>query len=609
MCGIMGYVGHKNAVPFLFSGLAKLKYRGYDSSGIAVYSEDGIKVAKKEGRLQVLEDHLKTLPEISGTLGIGHTRWATHGGPSDVNAHPHASQSGKIALLHNGIIENYMELKKLLLEKGYTFKSETDTEVVAQLMEYLYDGDIFSTVKKTVARLEGAFAFGIICADNPDTLIAVKKDSPLIVGIGENENYMASDIPALLPYTRKMYRLQENEIAIIKSDGVKLYDFRGNPLSMSLLTVSWDVATAEKDEHEHFMIKEIMEQPQVLKSTISPRLIGNEIKLDDINFSKEYLENLRKIYIVACGSASHVGYVGKYIIEKLTRKSVEVDLASEFRYRSPIVDENTLVIIISQSGETADSLAALREAKKRGAKVLSIVNVVGSSIANESDYVLYTWAGPEIAVATTKAYSTQLSLVYLLALDMSKKLETISSDKYGEYINCLKLLPEQVSSVLDQKEYIRTLAGKYYKSENVFFLGRTVDYAVCMEGSLKLKEISYIHSEAYAAGELKHGTIALIQDETLVVAVATQDELFDKIVSNIREVKARGAKILAISTEDKAEKISQVADSVIYVPKTCGDMMPSLAVIALQLFSYYVALLRDCDIDKPRNLAKSVTVE
>ena len=610
MCGIVGYIGKNEAVPFLLQGLEKLEYRGYDSSGIAVYADKKIKVAKKQGRLKILEDLLESEPKISSHLGIGHTRWATHGNPSDANAHPHLSFSGKIALIHNGIIENYMELKKKLISEGFDgFVSDTDTEVAVQLLDYFYKGDMFEAVKKLVNTIEGSFSLGIICADYPDTLFAAKKDSPLIVGVGEGENYIASDIPAVLSKTKNICRLKEKQIAVIKADNFELFDFDGNPVQKEITVVNWNVTAAEKNNYEHFMMKEIMEQPEVIKATVSPRIKGSEIHLDDVDFSEEYLKNLNKISIVACGSAYHVGCVAKYFIENLLKKPVEVDVASEFRYRSPIVNENTLTIVISQSGETADTLAALREAKSRGSRVLSIVNVVGSSIANESDDVLYTWAGPEIAVATTKAYSTQLSLLYLVALYMAKKLNTISENSYKTVLENIETLPSKISSVLELQNKIENIAKKYYNTEKVFFIGRNLDYAVCMEGSLKLKEISYIHSEAYAAGELKHGTISLIDNDTLVVALATQDKLFDKTVSNIREVKSRGAKILSITSENNAEKISQISDDVIYVPNSCEMTAPSLAVVPLQLLSYHVAKLRGCDIDKPRNLAKSVTVE
>ncbi len=610
MCGIVGYIGRNEAVPFLLQGLEKLEYRGYDSSGIAVYTDKKIKVEKKQGRLKILEDLLASEPKISSHLGIGHTRWATHGNPSDINAHPHLSFSGKIALIHNGIIENYMELKKKLINEGFNeFLSDTDTEVAVQLLDHFYKGDMFEAIKKLVNTIEGSFSLGIICSDYPDTLFAAKKDSPLIVGVGDGENYIASDIPAVLSKTKNICRLKEKEIAVIRADDFEIFDFNGNPVKKEITLVNWNVTAAEKNNYEHFMMKEIMEQPEVIKATISPRIKDSQIHLDDVEFSEEYLNNLNKISIVACGSAYHVGCVAKYFIENLLEKPVEVDVASEFRYRSPIVNENTLTIVISQSGETADTLAALREAKSRGSRVLSIVNVVGSSIANESDDVLYTWAGPEIAVATTKAYSAQLSLLYLTALYMAKKLNKISEDSYKEILKDIEKLPSQISSVLESQNKIENIAKKYYNTEKVFFIGRNLDYAVCMEGSLKLKEISYIHSEAYAAGELKHGTISLIDDDTLVIALATQDRLFDKTVSNIREVKSRGAKILSITNENNAEKISQISDDVLYVPNSCEMTAPSLAVVPLQLLSYHVAKLRGCDIDKPRNLAKSVTVE
>lgn len=610
MCGIVGYVGKNKAVPFLLQGLEKLEYRGYDSSGIAVFTKDGIKIEKKQGRLKILADAISTKEDLNNAnLGIGHTRWATHGAPSDVNAHPHKSKSGKIAVVHNGIIENYIALKNELTEKGFEFVSDTDTEVVAQLLDDMYNGDMFDTLKKAVNLLQGSFALGIVCDDYPNTLFAVKKDSPLIIGLNENENYIASDIPAVLQETQTVCRLKENQIAVLTSEKVELFDFDGNAVEKTVSKIDWNVESAQKNNYEHFMMKEIMEQPEVLKSTISPRIKDFNIRLDDIEFTKEYLENINKISIVACGSAYHVGCVAKYFMEDILRKQVDVDIASEFRYRNPIVGKNTLVIVISQSGETADSLAALREAKLRGARVLSIVNVVGSSIANESDDVIYTWAGPEIAVATTKAYSTQLSILYLLALYMGKKLDKISSEIYKESIENINRLPSLIEEVLKNENKIQEIAEKYCNKEKIFFIGRGFDYATCMEGSLKLKEISYIHSEAYAAGELKHGTISLVDNDTLVISLLTNEKLFDKTISNIREVKSRGAKILAISTEDKVSKINEISDDSIIIPKFCEMMLPSLSVVPLQLLSYYIAKFRGCDIDKPRNLAKSVTVE
>ena len=610
MCGIVGYVGKNKAVPFLLQGLEKLEYRGYDSSGIAVFTNDGIKIEKKQGRLKILADAISTKEDLNNAnLGIGHTRWATHGAPNDVNAHPHKSKSGKIAVVHNGIIENYIALKNELTEKGFKFVSDTDTEVVAQLLDDMYNGDMFDTLKKAVNLLQGSFALGIVCDDYPNTLFAVKKDSPLIIGLNENENYIASDIPAVLSKTQTVCRLKENQIAVLTSEKVELFDFDGNAVEKTVSKIDWNVESAQKNNYEHFMMKEIMEQPEVLKATISPRIKDFNIRLDDIEFTKEYLENINKISIVACGSAYHVGCVAKYFMEDILRKPVDVDVASEFRYRNPIVGKNTLVIVISQSGETADSLAALREAKLRGARVLSIVNVVGSSIANESDDVIYTWAGPEIAVATTKAYSTQLSILYLLALYMGKKLDKISSEIYKESIENINRLPSLIEEVLKSESKIKEIAEKYLDKEKIFFIGRGYDYAICMEGSLKLKEISYIHSEAYAAGELKHGTISLVDNDTLVISLLTNEKLFDKTISNIREVKSRGAKILAISTEDKVSKINEISDDSIIIPKFCEMMLPSLSVVPLQLLSYYIAKFRGCDIDKPRNLAKSVTVE
>ena len=609
MCGIVGYIGKKNAVPFLLQGLEKLEYRGYDSSGIAINSGDKIEVIKKQGRLNVIKDIINQKPDFSATVGIGHTRWASHGAPSDINAHPHISSCKRFSVVHNGIIENYMEIKEDLLNKGFKFVSDTDTEVIAQLLSSLYDGNILETVKKTVNTLVGSFALGIICLDEPDMLIAVNKESPLIIGVGDGENYIASDIPAVLSETRLICRLAEKQIAIIKADDFELYNFDGVMTQKNFTTISWNVDAAEKDNYEHFMLKEIMQQPEVINATVSPRLNGESLKLDNLDFSAEYLKSLNKICIVACGSAYHVGCVAKYFIESLVRIPVETDIASEFRYRNPIIDEHSLVIIISQSGETADSIAALREAKLHGSKVVSVVNVVGSTISSESDYVLYTHAGPEIAVATTKAYSSQLVVMYLFGLYLSKLLNNIKDDQYSAIVSGLKSLPSKIESVLSKKDDIFDLSEKYSNYEKIFFIGRNLDYAVCMEGSLKLKEISYIHSEACAAGELKHGTISLVDDNTLVIAVATQDSLLEKTVSNIREVCARGAKVLSITTEKNLKKLSDVSEDVICVPETLSMLLPSLAVIPLQLISYNIAKLRGCDIDKPRNLAKSVTIE
>lgn len=608
MCGIVGYVGSQQVAPILLDGLSKLEYRGYDSAGVAVYTGEQLEVVKAKGRLEILRDMLDGGRNLKGTIGIGHTRWATHGQPSDVNSHPHISSSGRFAIVHNGIIENYMQLKNRLMEKGFAFASETDSEVIAQLIEYYYNGDILDTVVMLQNSLEGSYALGILCLDHPDEIIAMRKDSPLIVGLGEGENFIASDIPAILSYTRDIYHLEEKEIVVMRADEVKVYDTSKELVDKEVFHVDWDVSAAEKGGYEHFMIKEIMEQPKALTDTIKPRIQDGEVVLDDITLTKDQLEKVDKILIVACGSAYHTGIVAKYVVEGLTRKPVEVDLASEFRYRDPILTEHTLVVIISQSGETADTLAALRYAKQQGARTLAIVNVVGSSIAKESDDVIYTWAGPEIAVATTKAYSCQLAVLYLLGVYVGRQLGKISDEENLGMIRELLALPEKVATVLEKKEDIQYFASRHFADKDVFFLGRNLDYAVCMEGSLKLKEISYIHSEAYAAGELKHGTISLIEEGTLVVAVATQDRLFDKTMSNVKEVKARGAEVLGLTTEHNT-RITETTDFQFYIPETLDIFLPSLAIVPLQLFGYYMASMKGCDIDKPRNLAKSVTVE
>lgn len=609
MCGIVGYIGKKPAAPLLLDGLAKLEYRGYDSAGIALNGANGIDIHKAKGRLSILSDMVNDGKDMKETLGIGHTRWATHGKPSDVNSHPHSSSTGKFAVVHNGIIENYLSLTSELLEDGVKFASETDTEVVAHLLEKYYTGDFLAAVKATVARLEGSYALGIVCADYPDQLMAVRNASPLIIGLAEDGNFIASDIPAVLAHTRRVVHLLDHDIVHLTTDSVTVYDGNGNKVGREPFIVNWDVASAEKGGYDHFMIKEIMEQPTALEATISPRIDedGN-IVLDGIHLTPEQLKSFSRIHIIACGSAYHVGVVGKYVIESLTRVPVEVDLASEFRYRAPIVDERSLVIIISQSGETADTLAALREAKKHGARVLSIVNVVGSSIANESDDVLYTWAGPEIAVATTKAYSTQLTMIYLIAVYIAKALGKTDEAETDRLIAEIRRIPDAVREILKLAPTLERLAQRYAYLDHAYFIGRNVDYAVGMEASLKLKEISYIHSEAYAAGELKHGTISLIEEGTFVVGLACCGRLLDKTLSNIKEVKARGAEVLLVTTEDNASMVPE-ADHVIYIPKINELMMPSLEVVPMQLLSYYVALARKCDIDKPRNLAKSVTVE
>lgn len=613
MCGIVGYIGKKNAVPFLLDGLEKLEYRGYDSSGIAININNSINVTKKQGYLKKIRDILDKKNYCSN-IGIGHTRWATHGNPTDENSHPHVSMCGKFAVVHNGIIENYIELKEKLINLGYKFNSETDSEVIVNILSDLYksNNNILDCVIKTVNMLQGSYALGIMCSEEPDMLIAVKKDSPLIIGVSENENYIASDVPALLSNTHKICRLPEKNVAIIKYNNFELYDFDKNRVNIKLDNINWSVDSADKNNYEHYMLKEIMEQPESINSTILNRIIKNNnqniVKLDNVNFSSEYLNNLNKIYIVACGSAYHVGCVAKYFMESLLRIPVEVDLASEFRYRNPIVNKNNLVIIISQSGETADSLAALREAKKLGARVLSIVNVIGSSIAVESHDVLYTQAGPEIAVATTKAYSTQLIIIYLLTLKIYELLQKHNNLNYNNILDNIQKLPEKINNIL-QNNNIKNISKKYFNNEKVFFIGRNIDYSVCMEASLKLKEISYIHSEAYAAGELKHGTISLIDNNTLVVALATQDDLVDKIISNVREVRARGASVLFITTENHKHKLQNICEDIIIIPESHELLSASLTVIPLQLFAYYIALYRNCDIDKPKNLAKSVTVE
>ena len=608
MCGIVGYVGPKEAAPLLLEALHKLEYRGYDSSGICVAANGAIQVAKARGRLQVLRDMTQEGAQLPGHIGVGHTRWATHGEPSDVNSHPHLSQGGRVALVHNGIVENYMELREFLTEKGYTFASQTDTEIAAQLIDHCYHGDPVQAVREAVNLLTGSFALGIIFRDHPDQIIAVRKDSPLIVGLGQGENFIASDIPALLKHTRDILRLDEYELAVIRQDRVQVFDRYGDPVEKQIQHVDWDPGAAEKGGYAHFMLKEIMEQDRVLRDTLRPRVREGQIQLELKHITPEDFRDCDRVYIVACGSASHVGHVARTYIEKLTRVPVCVELASEFRYIDPIITPHTITIVISQSGETLDTLFALREAKSRGSKVLSIVNVVGSSIANESQDVIYTWAGPEIAVATTKAYSAQLAVCYLVALYMAQCKGALSSQALADAIAALNALPELATHMLQSQDQLKYLASLYFGCKDIFFIGRNVDWAIALEGSLKLKEISYIHSEAYAAGELKHGTISLVEPGTLVVALCTYGPLREKMVSNIREVKARGAIVLALAEEGQPQ-VAEAADHVVWLPKADPLLAPSLAVIPLQLFAYYVALLKGCDIDKPRNLAKSVTVE
>lgn len=613
MCGIVGYVGKQQAAPILLDGLNKLEYRGYDSAGVCVYGSEGLRVSKSEGRLKVLREKIHDGADLPGTLGIGHTRWATHGAPSDSNSHPHLSQDGAIAVVHNGIIENYLLLKERLMSLGCTFQSDTDTEVVSNMVAFYYalSKDIVQAVRDAVARLEGSYALSILCRDYPDQFIAVKKDSPLIFGFGDGENFIASDIPAILKYTREVAYLEDGDMAVVKCDEVKFFDGAGDPVERHPETVTWEFSAAERGGYPHFMLKEIHEQPKALMDTIRPRIHKGIINLDGIDLSRKYLNDLRRIYIVACGSAHYVGCLGKYILEQTCRIPVEPIQASEFRYSTPVLGSDTLVLIISQSGETADTLAALREAKRQGARTLAIVNVVGSAIAKAADQVIYTWAGPEIAVATTKAYSAQLAVMYLLALSISKTLETISQEAYEEAIAALENLPDLVEQALteDRITAVQHHASLLFDNRDVFYIGRNVDSATCLEGSLKLKEIAYVHSEAYAAGELKHGPISLIENGTLVVAVATMDELFDKTMANIREVKARGAEVLCITLEDLEQEAKKTADYVITVPRTMPLFQPSLNIIPLQTFAYYIALSRGCDVDKPRNLAKSVTVE
>ena len=608
MCGIVGYVGQNQAAPILLDGLARLEYRGYDSAGMAVYHDDEIEIVKAKGRLQVLRELTNNGIDLKGTIGIGHTRWATHGEPSVTNSHPHYNNDKSIAVVHNGIIENYQPLRDRLVRKGYRFISDTDTEVIAHMLDNYYNGDPIETISKIMARMEGSYALGVLFKDHPGEIYAVRKDSPLIVGVSEQGNFIASDIPAILNHTRNVYFIENMEIVKLTKESVMFYNMDKEEIEKELTVVDWDMEAAEKGGYEHFMLKEIYEQPKAVRDTISPRIKDGEIVIDEWHMTDEDVQKLNKIFIVACGSAYHAGVSGKYVLEGIARIPVEVDLASEFRYRDPIIDDNSLVIVISQSGETADSLAALRDAQRRGVKVLGIVNVVGSSIAREADSVLYTWAGPEIAVATTKAYSTQLAALYLLAIYLGKKRGKLEQSVYNEMIQELQDLPDKIQSLLGDKERIQWFASKFAASHDIFFIGRGVDYATCMEGSLKLKEISYIHSEAYAAGELKHGTISLVEDGILVASVLTQPQLYEKTVSNMVEVKARGAYVMALTNSGNYD-VEDVANFTVYIPKTNPWFTTSLAVIPLQLFAYYVSLARGLDVDKPRNLAKSVTVE
>ena len=609
MCGIVGYLGNRQATDVLVDGLSKLEYRGYDSAGVAVNNgKDQLKIRKFQGRLAVLAEDLQKSP-IEGHLGIGHTRWATHGVPSDENAHPHFNEDKTIAVVHNGIIENYLELRAELQAEGYNFVSQTDTEVAAHMISKYYQGDLLDAVYKATARFRGAYALGVICTDNDKELVAVRKDSPLIVGLGDGENFIASDIPAVLKYTRKVYYLENGEYVHITADKVEVLNENREVVDKKVNEITWDVEAASKGGYDHFMIKEIYEQPEGTKNTLMRRLDENgEIKLDDIDITKEQLDKINKIYIVACGTAYNAGLVGAHAVQRFLKVPVVTDIASEFRYSDPFIDENTLVILASQSGETADTLSVLREAKAKGATVLSIANVVGSSIARESDYTLYTWAGPEIAVASTKAYTTQIVAFIMIALDFAYKKGTITKEEYMNYIEELKLIPDQVAEVLKCEDQVKEIAKQLVDKKDVFYLGRGLDYSTAMEGALKIKEISYTHAEAFAAGELKHGTIALIEEGVPVVVLATQQNLFEKMLSNMQEVKARGAYVISVTEQGNTE-VEKSSDEVIYIPKVDNILAGILSVIPLQLLAYYVAKDRGCDIDKPRNLAKSVTVE
>ena len=611
MCGIVGYVGMQEAAPILLDGLRRLEYRGYDSAGMAVCGPEGLQVCKTRGRLQALADLTEEGRTLTGTLGVGHTRWATHGEPNDINAHPQVSQSGLFAVVHNGIIENYALLRAQLTAKGYAFRSETDTEVVAQLLDYYYAAsrDVFEAVNSMLSAVEGAYALGIVCADAPDRLIAARKDAPLLLGYGDGENFIASDVTALLRHTRDIVYMDDGELAIVTCGGIRIYDERRRPIEKEHHHIDWDVDAAEKGGYDHFMLKEIYEQPDAIARAITGRIRDGRVVLSDLTMTDREIRELGRVCIVACGSSYHVGMVGKYVLERLLRRPVEVSLASEFRYSDPIVGKGDLVIVISQSGETLDSMAALREAKKRGARILSIVNVVGSSIARESHDVLYTWAGPEIAVATTKAYSTQMVVLNLLGLYFGDILGTVDFDTYTAMVQGIEALPAQMAHILSDTAEIQAAARELAGHEQIFFIGRNLDYALSLEGSLKLKEISYIHSEAYASGELKHGTISLIEEGTPVIAAATYMPLFDKAMSNVVEVQARGARVLALTTETGAERMHSRVARVLTVPETETMLLPQLGVLPLQLLAYYIALARGCDIDKPRNLAKSVTVE
>lgn len=608
MCGIVGYVGEHEAAPVLLDGLSKLEYRGYDSAGMAVFDGNEIEVVKAKGRLRVLSELTHDGATMHGTIGIGHTRWATHGEPSDVNAHPHMNAAGTIAVVQNGIIENYEKIKDRLTKKGYEFVSETDTECAAHLLDYYYKGNPLEAIEKIMHRIEGSYAFGILFADHPDTVYAARKDAPLIVGKGKDGNFIASDVPAVLKYTRDIYYIDNGEIAALTKDSISFFNDDGEPVEKEMHHIDWDANAAEKGGYPHFMLKEIYEEPKTVRDTLSPRIKDGKVVIEELGLTDDDIRSIERIHIIACGSAYHVGVTAKYIFEDMARIPVNVDVASEFRYRRPIMNKNELVVIISQSGETADSLAALRLAKEEGVRTLAVVNVVGSSIAREADSVFYTWAGPEIAVATTKAYSAQLIAMYLLSIKFAYARNQIDDAEMAGLITDLKKLPDQIELLLNNTDHIKEFANRYVSAKDVFFIGRGIDYAISLEGSLKLKEISYIHSEAYPAGELKHGTISLIEDGTLVSAIATQKDLYLKTMSNIVEVKSRGAFVLAVTNEDNTE-MEKTADFTLYIPQTNKYFTNSLAIIPLQLFAYYVSVGKGCDVDKPRNLAKSVTVE
>jgi glucosamine--fructose-6-phosphate aminotransferase (isomerizing) len=609
MCGIVGYVGEKEASSILVNGLRKLEYRGYDSAGVSIINKRGeMNQAKSKGRLSNLEDKLKQ-NSLEGSVGIGHTRWATHGEPSDLNCHPHTNKNKTISVVHNGIVENYLELREFLNSKGYEFYSETDTEVIPNLIDFYYKGNLLEAVIEATSKIEGSYALGIMAVNEPGKVVAVRKDSPLIIGVGEGEYFIASDVPAILNYTREVIYLNDKEFVEMTKSEMNIYSKEGMKLEKEVHHVTWNADAAEKGGYEHFMIKEILEQPKAIRDTMASRIVpGKQISIDNIALTKDQIENIEKIYIVGCGTAYNAGVIGKYVIEKMARIPVEVEIASEFRYRNPIFNNKTLLIVMSQSGETADTLAVLRDAKAKGVRVLAITNVVGSSVAREADDVLYTWAGPEIAVASTKAYTTQLITMYILGLFLAQNKNTVTNEEIEEIKNSLLTLPEKAEEILKQKEILQKFAEKTYMHKDMFFLGRGVDYAVAVEGSLKVKEISYIHSEAYAGGELKHGTIALIEKGTIVIALATQEDLYEKMLSNVREVTTRGAEVLGITVEGNTS-IEKTVDEALYIPKVNSMLSPVISVISLQLLAYYIAAAKGCDIDKPRNLAKSVTVE